>query len=199
MLDGFDYRTTVFHSGSSLEQVFAIYGNVLHVDADGMVLNDGDAQYRVAQWIRACCDPSYRVEPPLPRRHRRRRGPQAPDPLTKDTVRIDLDTAAAEAGVPANAPDYARTFEDAPAASPPSCAVAFRALGDATAPLGPLRLSAFAAQLAVRSAITSPDPYARFVSGPATISTSSSRVMSATAGRAGGAASVANSSRLLLP
>ncbi|MGW2617571.1 DUF7677 family protein [Streptomyces sp. NPDC001500] len=65
LLDGFDYRSTVFHSGSSLEQVFAIYGNVLRVDADGMVLNDGDAQYRVAQWIRACCDPSYRVEPPF--------------------------------------------------------------------------------------------------------------------------------------
>ncbi|MFD7966240.1 hypothetical protein ACFV5J_36200 [Streptomyces zaomyceticus] len=44
LLDGFDYRSTVFHSGSSLEQVFAIYGNVLQVDADGMVLNDGDAQ-----------------------------------------------------------------------------------------------------------------------------------------------------------
>ncbi|WP_443057999.1 DUF7677 family protein [Streptomyces sp. KLMMK] len=60
-----DYRSAVFHSGSSLEQVFAIYGNVLQVDADGMVLNDADAQYRVAQWIRACCDPSFRVEPPF--------------------------------------------------------------------------------------------------------------------------------------
>ncbi|MFD7763364.1 DUF7677 family protein [Streptomyces microflavus] len=65
MLDGFDYRSTVFHSGSSLEQVFAIYSNVLQVDADGMVLNDGEAQYRVAQWVRVCCDPSYRVEPPF--------------------------------------------------------------------------------------------------------------------------------------
>lgn len=65
LLDGFDYRSTVFHSGSSLEQVFAIYGNVLQIDADGMVLNDGDAQYRVAQWVRARCDPSYRVEPPF--------------------------------------------------------------------------------------------------------------------------------------
>ncbi|MGW5677958.1 DUF7677 family protein [Streptomyces sp. NPDC003860] len=65
LLDGFDYQSTVFHSGSSLEQVFAIYGNVLEVDESGMVLNDGDAQYRVAQWIRACCDPSYRVEPPF--------------------------------------------------------------------------------------------------------------------------------------
>ncbi|MFH8617285.1 hypothetical protein ACH4E8_19715 [Streptomyces sp. NPDC017979] len=65
LLDGFDYQSTVFHSGSSLEQVFAIYGNVLQVDENGMVLNDGDAQYRVAQWIRARCDPSYRVEPPF--------------------------------------------------------------------------------------------------------------------------------------
>ncbi|MFH9065666.1 hypothetical protein ACH4GM_31255 [Streptomyces coeruleorubidus] len=65
LLDGVDYRSTVFHSGSSLEQVFAIYSNVLQIDADGMVLNDGDAQYRVAQWVRACCGPSYRVEPPF--------------------------------------------------------------------------------------------------------------------------------------
>ncbi|MFB7456131.1 hypothetical protein [Streptomyces sp. NPDC056188] len=65
LLEGFDYRSTVFHSGSSLEQVFAIYSNVLQIDADGMVLNDGDAQYRVAQWVRACCDPDYRVEPPF--------------------------------------------------------------------------------------------------------------------------------------
>ncbi|MDX3535487.1 hypothetical protein PV721_14150 [Streptomyces sp. MB09-01] len=65
LLDEFDYRPTIFHSGSSLEQVFAIYSNVLQVGEDGAVLNDADAQYRVAQWIRACCDPSYRVEPPF--------------------------------------------------------------------------------------------------------------------------------------
>jgi hypothetical protein len=65
LLDGIDYRPTVFHSGSSLEQVFAIYSNVLRVDDDGTVLNDGDAQYRVAQWVRACCDPDYRAEPPF--------------------------------------------------------------------------------------------------------------------------------------
>jgi hypothetical protein len=52
-------------SGSPLEQVFAIYSNVLQIDADGMVLNDGDAQHRVAQWVRARCDPSFRVEPPF--------------------------------------------------------------------------------------------------------------------------------------
>ncbi len=65
LLDGFGYRSTVFHSGSSLEQAFAIYGNVLEIDADGMVLNDGEVQYRVAQRVRACCDPSCRVELPF--------------------------------------------------------------------------------------------------------------------------------------
>ncbi|MFE2231688.1 hypothetical protein ACFXA4_03740 [Streptomyces sp. NPDC059442] len=65
-------------------------------------------------------------------------------------MRIDLDTAAAEAGVPANAPDYARTFEDAPAASPPSCAVAFRDLGDETAPLDFARFKAVVGALRAR-------------------------------------------------
>ncbi|MGW2706958.1 DUF7677 family protein [Streptomyces sp. NPDC001340] len=41
------------------------YCNVLQVDANGEVLNEADAQYRVAQWIRAHCDQSYRVEPPF--------------------------------------------------------------------------------------------------------------------------------------
>ncbi|MFF2847528.1 hypothetical protein ACFVT5_14540 [Streptomyces sp. NPDC058001] len=65
LLDGFDYRPTLFQFGSPLEQVFAIYGNVLQVDTNGEVLNDGDAQYRAAQWIRSCCDPTYEVEPPF--------------------------------------------------------------------------------------------------------------------------------------
>ncbi|WP_425424370.1 DUF7677 family protein [Streptomyces lushanensis] len=65
LLEGFDYRPALFEFGSSLEQVFAIYGNVLEVDANGNVLNDEDAQHRAAQWIRRCCDPSYQVEPPF--------------------------------------------------------------------------------------------------------------------------------------
>lgn len=28
---------------------------------NGNVLTEGDAQYRAAQWIRRCCDPSYQV------------------------------------------------------------------------------------------------------------------------------------------
>lgn len=63
LLDGVDYRPALFQSGSALEQVFAIYCNVLEVDANGEVLNEGDAQYRAAQWIRRYCDPAYDVEP----------------------------------------------------------------------------------------------------------------------------------------
>ncbi|WP_030689480.1 hypothetical protein [Streptomyces globisporus] len=65
LLDGFDYRPALFQFGSPLEQVFAIYSNVLQVDTNGEVLNDGDAQYRAAQWIRRYCDPTYVVEPPF--------------------------------------------------------------------------------------------------------------------------------------
>ncbi|WP_406349210.1 hypothetical protein OHA44_36635 [Streptomyces sp. NBC_00144] len=65
LLDGFDYRATLFQFGSSVEQILAIYGNVLQVDTNGEVLNEGDAQYRVAQWIRSCCDPTYEVKPPF--------------------------------------------------------------------------------------------------------------------------------------
>lgn len=65
LLDGIDYRPALFQFGSSLEQVFAIYCNVLQVDTKGTVLNEGDAQYRAAQWIRAHCDQSYRAEPPF--------------------------------------------------------------------------------------------------------------------------------------
>ncbi|WP_431772320.1 DUF7677 family protein [Streptomyces cucumeris] len=65
LLDGVDYRPALFRYGSALEQVFAIYGNVLEVDEDGQVLNEGEAQVRAAQWIRAHCDPGYRVEPPF--------------------------------------------------------------------------------------------------------------------------------------
>ncbi|GAA3192000.1 hypothetical protein GCM10010486_71420 [Nonomuraea roseoviolacea subsp. carminata] len=65
LLDGIDYRPALFQFGSPLEQVFAIYGNVLQVDASGQVLNEAEAQYRAAQWIRSYCDPGYQVEPPF--------------------------------------------------------------------------------------------------------------------------------------
>ncbi|MDT0380148.1 hypothetical protein RM572_15410 [Streptomyces sp. DSM 42041] len=65
LLDGIDYRPRLMAFGSTLEQVFALYANVLCVNEHGEVLNAGDAEYRAAQWIRAHCDPSYEVEPPF--------------------------------------------------------------------------------------------------------------------------------------
>ena len=65
LLEDFDYKTEVMAFGSALEQVFAIFANVLDVDDSGRVTNYDDAQYRAAQWIRRLCDHQYRVEPPF--------------------------------------------------------------------------------------------------------------------------------------
>jgi hypothetical protein len=52
--------------------------------------------------------------------------PGGTGPLTKADVRADLDTAAAEADVPANE-EFARGHADAPTGSPRSCSVALKA------------------------------------------------------------------------
>ena len=65
LLEGIDYRPQLMAFGSPLEQVFAIFANVLQVNENGEVLNEGDAHYRAAQWVRSYCDPSYEVEPPF--------------------------------------------------------------------------------------------------------------------------------------
>jgi hypothetical protein len=65
LLDGIDYRSELMTFGSGLEQVFAIFTNVLDVDEQGRVTNEGDAEYRAAQWIRHRRDPAYVVDPPF--------------------------------------------------------------------------------------------------------------------------------------
>ncbi|MEU8547661.1 hypothetical protein AB0C81_11765 [Streptomyces roseoverticillatus] len=65
LLEDIDYKPHLMASGSALEMVFAVFTNVLQVDGSGEVTNEGDAQYRAAQWIRAYCDPAYRVDPPF--------------------------------------------------------------------------------------------------------------------------------------
>ncbi|MFD5702518.1 DUF7677 family protein [Streptomyces lasiicapitis] len=65
LLDGIDYKPQLMASGSALEMVFAVFTNVLQLDEVGEVVNEGDAQYRAAQWIRGYCDPDYRVDPPF--------------------------------------------------------------------------------------------------------------------------------------
>lgn len=64
VLDGFDY-SSLLQWGSSLEQVVAIWSNVLEVDESGSVLNEDEAARRAAQYIRSMVDPNYIVEPPF--------------------------------------------------------------------------------------------------------------------------------------
>lgn len=65
LLDGIDYRPALMQFGSTLEQVMAIFSNVLDVDEHGRVTNAGDAEWRAAQYIRRYCDREYTVEPPF--------------------------------------------------------------------------------------------------------------------------------------
>ena len=65
LLDGIDYRPALMSYGSALEQVMAIFSNVLDVDDEGQVTNTGDAEWRAAQYIRRLCDPTYAVTPPF--------------------------------------------------------------------------------------------------------------------------------------
>jgi hypothetical protein len=65
LLEEFDYRPVLTSFGSGLEQVFAIFANVLDVNDVGEVTNYGDAEHRAAQWIRRACDQTYQVDPPF--------------------------------------------------------------------------------------------------------------------------------------
>lgn len=65
LLENFDYRSLLMTYGSGLEQVFAIFANILDVNDVGEVTNYGDAEYRAAQWIRRVCDSTYQVDPPF--------------------------------------------------------------------------------------------------------------------------------------
>ncbi len=55
LLEGTDY-TGVLTDPSCMEQVFAIFGNVLRLDADGDPLNYKHAQRRAALYIYAYCN-----------------------------------------------------------------------------------------------------------------------------------------------
>ncbi|MFD9421964.1 MULTISPECIES: hypothetical protein [unclassified Streptomyces] len=82
--------------------------------------------------------------------------PKSPRPkgtgvLTKEVVRTDLDTSAADAGVPANAPEYGRMSDDTPAGSASqSCSVAFKGFGTKTAPVDIARYEAVVGELRER-------------------------------------------------
>jgi hypothetical protein len=65
LLEDFDYRSAIMSYGSGLEQVLAIFANVLDVDETGQVTNYSETEFRAAQWIRRFCDHDYLVDPPF--------------------------------------------------------------------------------------------------------------------------------------
>jgi hypothetical protein len=62
--DEWDYAG-IFSEPSELEQVFAIWGNLVEVDEHGQLSDDQYAQRRAAQYIRHFIDPTYVVDPPF--------------------------------------------------------------------------------------------------------------------------------------
>ena len=63
LLDGIDY-SCVFQEPSALEQVYAIYANVLEFDENGKVINAKHAERRAAQYILQYVT-GRKVEPPF--------------------------------------------------------------------------------------------------------------------------------------
>lgn len=63
-LEGVDYLELYGEEPSAIEQVFAIYANVLELDEGGTVLNAKYAEKRATDYLRAYCDPGFKVDPP---------------------------------------------------------------------------------------------------------------------------------------
>ncbi len=63
-LKGVDYLDLYGNEPSAIEQVFAIYVNVLMLDKNGDVLNAKYAEKRATDYLRAYCDLSFEVDPP---------------------------------------------------------------------------------------------------------------------------------------
>ena len=63
-LKGINYLELYGEEPSAIEQVFAIYANVIELDESGDVLNAKFAEKRATDYLRAYCDPTFRVSPP---------------------------------------------------------------------------------------------------------------------------------------
>ncbi|UOE49995.1 hypothetical protein MTO98_02780 [Mucilaginibacter sp. SMC90] len=64
-LAGINYLSLYGTEPSAIEQVFAIYANVIELDHTGEVLNAKYAEKRATDYLRAYCDPRFVVEPPF--------------------------------------------------------------------------------------------------------------------------------------
>ena len=63
-LEGVDYLHLYGKEPSAIEQVYAIFANVLELDESGQVLNARYAQKRATDYLRSYCDRNFEVEPP---------------------------------------------------------------------------------------------------------------------------------------
>jgi hypothetical protein len=64
-LKGIDYLSVYGEEPSAIEQVFAIYTNVIELDENVQVLNAKYAEKRATDYLRQYCDPKFKVEPPF--------------------------------------------------------------------------------------------------------------------------------------
>ena len=63
-LEGINYLSLYGEEPSAIEKVFAIYANVIELDEKGQVINAKYAEKRATDYLRAYCDPSFKVDPP---------------------------------------------------------------------------------------------------------------------------------------
>lgn len=63
-LVGIDYLLLYGDEPSAIEQVFAIYANVIEMDENGKVLNSKYAEIRATDYLKQYCDANFKVEPP---------------------------------------------------------------------------------------------------------------------------------------
>lgn len=63
-LEGVEYLSLYGKEPSAIEQVYAIFANVLQLDENGQVLNAQYAQKRATDYLRAYCDRNFKVDPP---------------------------------------------------------------------------------------------------------------------------------------
>jgi len=63
-LKGINYLDLFGNEPSAIEQVFAIFANVIELDENGTVLNAKYAEKRAVDYIRFYCEPKFEVKPP---------------------------------------------------------------------------------------------------------------------------------------
>jgi hypothetical protein len=63
-LKDIDYLSLYGEEPSAIEQVFAIYANVIELDENGQVLNAKYAEKRATDYLRSYCNSDFKVDPP---------------------------------------------------------------------------------------------------------------------------------------